>query len=570
MRLKLWKQVNFSLLLPVLLASAVIMYAVYNLGTISNRIKFIEIADDINLTLLELRRYEKNILLFHEDENVTMFYKYLELIDNKVLEAENEIVKRSSRLDYKSLQEDIKTYKDAANSLILNLKDEKKLLDDIRPLGRLVEKNALHKEIALELRRYEKNYIIYREQSAMDNMERISKKLLRIQPGIAVPFTTYKKAFDSLVRNESRKNELINKLRDSGREIQTLTMEFAKMKRSMIDNTISTARQLLLGSFIFLIVSTIVVAYQFSSNVVKVLKSIEKTFTLLKAGDFTHGIDLNSGSAPDEIYSFVKAYNQTIEDLGSSKAELENTLKKIGDTNKELIEKQDALVEARKFTAMRLLASEIAHEINNPLSSLTTFLGLCYEEMPADDPKKENITLMLKEVTRCRSVLRELAEFAKKEPLKLKEVDPAALLKDAISVVRRQNEKSSVSLTAFCSELPQKILLDPVLIHQALVNILNNAYQFTNTGSSIDIEGYVDCDAMVIEIKDSGAGISEENLPYVFEPFFSTRKELGGSGLGLAITKKIIERHYGSVKVESRIDKETVFTIRLPLENASA
>ena len=180
----------------------------------------------------------------------------------------------------------------------------------------------------------------------------------------------------------------------------------------------------------------------------------------------------------------MQAYNQTIGDLGSSKTELENTLKKLEETNKELIERQDALVEARKFTAMRLLASEIAHEINNPLSSLTTFLGLCYEDMPADDPKKEHVTLMLKEVTRCRSVLKELAEFAKKEPLKLKEVNPATLIKDAISVVRRQNEKSSVSLTAFCSELPQRILLDPVLIHQALVNILNNAYQFTAPGGS--------------------------------------------------------------------------------------
>ena len=84
----------------------------------------------------------------------------------------------------------------------------------------------------------------------------------------------------------------------------------------------------------------------------------------------------------------------------------------------------------------------------------------------------------------------------------------------------------------------------------------------------IEIEGYADCDTMVIEIKDSGTGISEENLPFVFEPFFSTRKELGGSGLGLAITKKILERHNGSVRVESRIEKETVFTIRLPMENA--
>jgi signal transduction histidine kinase len=291
------------------------------------------------------------------------------------------------------------------------------------------------------------------------------------------------------------------------------------------------------------------------------------TFDRLKSGDFNYGIDLHDGNAPEEIMSFARSYNQTIETLGSSKVELENTLRKLEDANRELIENQEAIVEAKKFTAMRLLASEIAHEINNPLSSLTTFLGICCEEVPADDQKKEILDLMLKEVNRCRSILRELVEFAKKEPLKIKAVNPASLLKDAIKVVLKQHEKSAVNLTAFCSELPREVLLDPVLIHQALVNILNNAYQFTKPGGSIDIEGYVDCDSMVIEIKDSGTGISEENLPYVFEPFFSTRKEMGGSGLGLAITKKIIERHNGSIRVESKVEKETVFTIRLPMVN---
>jgi two-component system NtrC family sensor kinase len=567
MRIKLWKQVSLSLLLPVLIASAIVIYAVYNLDTISKRIKFIEIADDINLTLLELRRYEKNILLFHEDANIKLFHKFLEQIDKKISEAENEIIEEPNRLVYGQLKEAIKSYRESANLLISNVMTEKKQLEDIRPLGRLIEKSALSKGTALELRRYEKNYIIYKEELALDNVRRLALELERRQPALGMSVTAYMKIFNSFVKNESLKNDLVTKLRDSGRSIEKLTMDFANKKRLAIDKTISSSKKLLIFSFIFLVISTSAMAFLFSSNILKVLKTVGTTFERLKSGDFNYGIDLHDGNAPEEVMSFARSYNQTIEALGSSKVELENTLRKLEDVNRELIENQEAIVEAKKFTAMRLLASEIAHEINNPLSSLTTFLGICCEDPPADEQKKEILDLMLKEVNRCRSILRELVEFAKKEPLKIKAVNPASLLKDAIKVVLKQHEKSSVNLTAFCSELPREVLLDPVLIHQALVNILNNAYQFTSPGGSIDIEGYVDCDSMVIEIKDSGTGISEENLPYVFEPFFSTRKELGGSGLGLAITKKIIERHNGSITVESKVEKETVFTIRLPLVN---
>jgi len=567
MRVKLWKQVSLSLLLPVMIASAVIIYAVYYLGTISNRINFIEIADDINLTLLELRRYEKNILLFKEERNIKNMHMYLEQLDSKVRKAENEIVEVINKLNYKPLQENIRIYRESAESLVSSTRKEQKLLEDIRPLGRLIEKNALRKEVALELRRHEKNYIIYNERQAINKLNYTAKELVSTNPELGIFVSRYLKAFDSLVENESLKESLVEKMRYSGRAIEKITMRFADKKRAAIKDTIFTARNLLVMSFLFLIISTVVVASYFSASVVKILNTIGKSFARLKAGDFAQGMDLNTDRAPEEINSFVKAYYQTIEDLGASRTELENTTRKLEEANRELLEKQDALVEAGKFTAMRLLASEIAHEINNPLSSLTTFLGMCYEEIAADDPRKETFALMLKEVNRCRSILRELAEFAKKEPLKLREVNPSALIRDAIQVVRRQHEKSAVSLTAFCSELPEKVLLDPVLIHQALVNILNNAYQFTSPGGCIEIEGYVDCKTMVIEIKDSGKGISQENLPYIFEPFFSTRKECGGCGLGLAITKKIIERHYGSIYVDSKADKETVFTIKLAAGN---
>jgi two-component system NtrC family sensor kinase len=565
MQLKLWKQVNLSMLIPVLIATAIILYAVHNLGTISKRIKFIEIADDINLTLLELRRYEKNLLLFHEDKNIEMFNSYLKQIDKAIRAAENEIIEKSSMSNFRILQDNMRIYRDTAKSLAAVIKTDQKLLDDIRPIGRSIEKNAYRKEMALELRRWEKNYIIYREQKALDKVKQIANDLASVQPQLDSPILSYLSVFDSFVKNEILKNELIEQMRSSGRSMQTLTMEFSERKRAAIDGTISTSRKLLLASLIFLIVSTSVVARLFSSSIVAALSILGSTFERLKSGDFTRGIELETESAPAEITSFVTAYNQTVEALGASKVELEETLIKLQETNRELVEKQDALVEARKFTAMRLLASEIAHEINNPLSSLAIFLGICHEEMPTDDPKRETIELMRKEVNRCISVLAELVEFARKEPMKVREANPSALLRDAIKVVCRQHEKSGVNLTAFFSELPEKIQLDPVLIHQALVNILNNAYQFTDPGGSIEIEGFMDCNSMVIEIKDSGSGISEENLPYIFEPFFSTRKELGGAGLGLAITRKIIERHYGTIHVASSANKETVFTIRLAI-----
>jgi len=145
-------------------------------------------------------------------------------------------------------------------------------------------------------------------------------------------------------------------------------------------------------------------------------------------------------------------------------------------------------------------------------------------------------------------------------------VNPSDVIRDAIKVITRQYEKSGINLIAFVGELPGKVLMDPVLIHQALVNILSNAYQFTKAGGSVEIEGYTDCNNIVIEIRDTGTGITEENIPNIFEPFFSTRKELGGSGLGLALTKKIIERHHGKINVESKVAEETVFTISMPID----
>jgi len=95
-----------------------------------------------------------------------------------------------------------------------------------------------------------------------------------------------------------------------------------------------------------------------------------------------------------------------------------------------------------------------------------------------------------------------------------------------------------------------------------------NAYQHTSDNDTIEVQGNTIGTAMHIRVRDTGTGIPEDILPSIFDPFFSTRKEAGGSGLGLAITKKIIERHRGSIQVTSRLGEGTVFQIVLPLQKA--
>jgi len=115
--------------------------------------------------------------------------------------------------------------------------------------------------------------------------------------------------------------------------------------------------------------------------------------------------------------AFNRDFNCTVRKLEEAKVELELTMGKLEETNRALIEQQEEVLERRKLTAMRLLASEIAHEVSNPLSSVIIYLGMLQETLTADDPKKGDLSFMLNETMRCQALLRELVDFARKEPL---------------------------------------------------------------------------------------------------------------------------------------------------------
>lgn len=562
-RLSLWHKILLLLLIPVLVASAAVFFEFQNLRTIHNKIHVIEIIDDINLTILEIRRYEKNILLFNEERNVRMFYEYFDELKKSIRKMESEIISDMSKMQYKSLQKNIELYDSHFNDLISSVQEEHRIIEEIRPLGRAIEYGTTDKKAALDLRRYEKNFIIYKEQTAIRKVHGISKQLVKMQPALSAPVERYLASFDRLVRNEAIKEDSGSRIRYYAREIQKSVTELSKKKREDINKIIVRANQSFIAVFLFLLAATVCGGYIISTRILKTVRNVGRAVQNMAKDDFSYILD---PSAPEEIVAFNRAFNCTVRKLEEAKVELELTLEKLEDTNRELVEKQEELVETRKMTAMRLLASEIAHEVSNPLSSLITCLGIYREELGADDPKKDEFSFMLSEAKRCQAVLRELVDFARKEPLQLKEVNPATLVNDAIKSAVKQNNGKRVRLTTSLHGLPDRSVLDPVLIYQAFFNILANAYQHTSDGDTIDIHGDTDGAVMNVRVRDTGMGIPEDILPYIFDPFFSTRKDTGGNGLGLAITKKIIERHSGSIRVTSVPGEETIFQITLPVQ----
>ncbi|TAN38467.1 MAG: HAMP domain-containing protein [Nitrospirae bacterium] len=230
----------------------------------------------------------------------------------------------------------------------------------------------------------------------------------------------------------------------------------------------------------------------------------------------------------------------------------------------ELKETQEQLIQAAKLAAIGELASNVAHEINNPLTSIMGYAELIREETDLESIMKD-IDIISKESIRARNIVQQLLEFARRRPLEVKEVAVNNLLKETVSLVRVQLKDARIKITEQYGNLPV-IMGDPNQLKQVFLNILNNAvHSMTDGNRELSITSSTDNSAVHIAITDTGHGIPADVLPRIFEPFFTTKKEKG-TGLGLSITYKIIQSHRGRIDVRSEIGKGTTFTIVLPVQ----
>jgi PAS domain S-box-containing protein len=228
--------------------------------------------------------------------------------------------------------------------------------------------------------------------------------------------------------------------------------------------------------------------------------------------------------------------------------------------------------EDRLASLGRLVAS-VCHEINNPITSIVTFnkLILSYlreNKMPAEGSAgfERYLDLSIREALRCGSIVNNLLTFARQKSIEAKDMDLIEVVKTIMMLTKHQLESSQVEYEVNLPKAPFKICGDSAQIQQCLMNLIFNAIESMPEGGKLTISGGLDDgEGMVwLTVADNGQGIKPEDLPHIFEPFYSTKVDGKGVGLGLSMTYGIIREHNGAIEVSSKPGKGAVFKIKLP------
>ncbi|GAO04851.1 sensor histidine kinase [Anaeromyxobacter sp. PSR-1] len=230
---------------------------------------------------------------------------------------------------------------------------------------------------------------------------------------------------------------------------------------------------------------------------------------------------------------------------------------------------QEQLVRTEKLSSLGKLSASIAHEINNPLAGILTFAKLVSRtlaEGPPDDARRavlqRNLALVEREAQRCSAIVRNLLDFARERPMAKKPVDPGAAVEEALSLIANQIAIQGVKLQRDLPPLPQ-VLADFGQLRQAFVNVAMNACEAMGAkGGRLRVSARAPEGAVEIAFADDGPGMPPERVSHIFDPFFTTKEK--GTGLGLSVVYGIVQRHGGTIAVDSTEGQGTTFTLRLP------
>ncbi len=471
----------------------------------------------------------------------------------------------------------------------------------------LVEKKIMFGEAisdffdtTLEIRRFEKNYFLYAKEIDYQENIRYAARAQEILQGNIPGFNAIARPrhVDSLRTNLAVYRSLMGRyaqgkekgqrlpgleenIRKTGKEIITVAEDISKTERKNLQLLLTRYQRILFFSIITLSVLAILIGQVLSRMVVRPLKSLEQSMGVIAEGRFERvAID----SKDREIVSLTNAFNKMLKEL-------------------ELHERH--LIQAEKLASLGTLLSGVAHELNNPLSNISSSSQILGEELgeglrswvkgqplPLDPGFIMELVSQINEQTdRARNIVRSLLEFSRDKEFKKEKLQLRKLFEETIQFVKGEvPTKIAINLA-----IPDDIVIfaDKQRIQQAFLNLIKNAIEAISTDEGSvsirakkrraadkgeeDITGIynylkfrgkctIEDDTIDIEVRDTGSGVQPEILSKIFDPFFTTKDVGMGSGLGLFIVYEIISEHDGCVAVDSEPGKGTTFFIKLPMK----
>ena len=317
--------------------------------------------------------------------------------------------------------------------------------------------------------------------------------------------------------------------------------------KNKVKALLKTTQNILLASMVCLFVSALTIAALLGRKVVTSLKALEGYTKRISHGDF---VEIAVGEGEQEIRSLLTAFNRM---------------------TKELQMHQHQLVQSEKLAALGTLLSGVAHELNNPLSNISTSAQILGEEIEEDNIefKKSLIGQIEVQSDKARDIVRTLLEFSRIKEVRKEKLPLKTLVEETILLIRGH----APSEVVIAVDVPENlfVIADKQRMQQVLLNLIKNGIDAVKADGHIWVSargiglttGLAEVEILV---EDDGPGIDAEHVKRIFDPFFTTKDVGKGSGLGLFIVHDIIEWHGGTITVDSRPGLGTTFIIWLPGE----
>jgi two-component system NtrC family sensor kinase len=322
------------------------------------------------------------------------------------------------------------------------------------------------------------------------------------------------------------------------------------------------------GMAILSVLLLLVIMFFIISTIIQPLQQMVNATKKIADGDLDHKVNINF---KDEVGQLASSFNLMTENLRKANEKLvqwgKTLEKRVTERTQELREMQDSLVRSEKLASLGKMAAGVAHEINNPLTSILINTHLVLEKLDKDASVKENLELIADETTRCSDIVKGLLDFSHQDPPEKDAADVNDILNLSIDIIKNHVTFQNIKIIKkLYRDLPQ-IAVDSNKIKQVFLNLMLNAAEAMPEGGSLSIKSRLSENEKYVEIEftDTGLGIPEENINKLFDPFFTTKS--GGTGLGLAVSYGIIEQHKGKIEVRSKQGQGSTFVVRLPISS---
>ncbi|MDP1645432.1 MAG: HAMP domain-containing sensor histidine kinase [Thiobacillus sp.] len=432
----------------------------------------------------------------------------------------------------------------------------------------------------LEIRRFERNYFLHHQAADLEEngryitlaqdmltANRADFSAIATQARLAELRTllnSYQRQMSAFAASTDRRpiESIEPHVRMLGQELVAIAEDMAGSERRQIQTTLASFRTLLLGVILCMALLIVVIGRALSQRVVRPLKEMESSVAAIS----THRRETLSAPSNDrEILSIIAAFNHML---------------------KELDLRQKSLMRSERLASLGTMLSGVAHELNNPLSNISTSCQILQEEVGECDAATQKMYLeqIDQQTGRARNIVRSLLDFSRERAFRKEAVLLRPLVAQTVGFVRGEVSAKSVVKLSIPEDL--SVPADAQRLQQVFVNLIRNALEGVGPGGQIVISAQAlrvngppegtalgagcetEGEMVEISVADNGPGIAPEILPRIFDPFFTTKEVGHGMGLGLFVVYEIVDEHGGCIAVLSTPGHGATFRIRLPRDNA--